>query len=118
MTYGWDAGNLIDNECRADNFHTFVTNVLEKLPGIYSRSLHEFVGPPDQPIEFIGKYENLVEDLVTALQLAGEQFDPAAIRNLPPYNVSDKKSFPAAFTPALEAHVLAAEAEAVSRFRY
>lgn len=118
MTYGWDAENLIDNTCRSNDFHTFVATVLEKLPGIYSRSLHEFVGPPQQPIDFIGKYENLVEDLITALHRAGEQFNPAAIRNLPPYNVSNKQAFPASFTPALEAAVLVAEAEAIQRFGY
>ncbi len=118
MTYGWDLHNVIDQRCRSDDFHTFVASVLTQMPGIYGQSLLEFVGSEVHPIDFIGKYENLVEDLIRALQLAGEQFDAAAIRALPPYNVSDKRSFPANFTPELEAAVLQSEADVLRRFGY
>ena len=118
MTYGWDPHNVIDQRCRADDFHSFVTAVLTHMPGVYGQSLDEFVGTAAHPIDFIGKYENLTEDLVSALQLAGERFDANAIRALPPYNVSDKQAFPADFTPALEAAVLRAEAGTISRFGY
>ena len=118
MTYGWDPHNELDQLCKADDFSTFVRSVLSRLPGVYSRSLHEFVGAPGHEINFIGRYENLVEDLVRALHLAGENFDESAIRALPPTNVSDKSAFPANFAPGLEAQVLQAEAEAISRFGY
>ncbi|HTQ98623.1 MAG TPA: hypothetical protein VMH83_01475 [Candidatus Acidoferrum sp.] len=118
MTYGWDPLNALDQACRRDDFAAFVDAVLTTMPGIYSRSLRDFVGPPGQEIDFIGKYESLTDDLIRALQLAGEGFDAAAIRALPPANASDKQRFPAEFTPELTARVLAAEAEAVSRFGY
>lgn len=118
MTYGWDPHNAIDQRCRADDFHAFATAVLTQMPGVYSRSLADFVGTAQQPIDFIGKYENLVEDLITALNLAGCRFDEDAIRALPPLNVSDKQAFPADFTPALEAAVLSAEADLITRFGY
>ncbi len=118
MTYGWDPDNTLDQLCKADEFSTFVTSVLTQLPGVYSRSLHDFVGAPGHEINFIGRYENLVEDLIRALQLADEAFDAAAIRALPAYNISDKAKFPAVYTPELEAQVLQAEAEALSRFGY
>jgi hypothetical protein len=118
MTYGWDANNLIDQRCRSENFQTFVATVVQQLPGIYSQSLHDFVGRPGHEINFVGKYENLVEDLVSALQQGGELFDAAAIRQLQPLNVSDKQAYPAVYTPELEAGVLAAEAEVIARFNY
>ena len=118
MTYGWDPHNALDQLCQADDFHTFVDSVLTRVPGVYSQSLHDFVGAPGHEINFIGRYENLVEDLIRALKLAGEEFDEAAIRALPPFNVSDKKTFPAAFTPELAERVLQAEAEAMTRFGY
>lgn len=118
MTVGWDAANVLDQRCQSDDFATFVTKVLADFPGVYARSLRDYVGPPEAPIEFIGRFENLVEDLVQALTLAGERFDARAIRQLPPSNVSDKQKAPAQFTPALEAAVRAAEAEVFERFAY
>jgi len=118
MTYGWDPHNALDQLCQADDFTTFVTAVLDQAPGVYSMSLHDFVGAPGHEINFIGRYENLVEDLIHALRLAGEVFDETALRALPPYNISDKARFPAVFTPELAARVLQAEAEVMSRFGY
>lgn len=118
MTVGWDAANELDQRCRSEDFASFVTAVLQHFPGIYARTLRDFVGPPEAPIEFIGRFEHLVEDLVTALTLAGEHFDAEAIRTLPPYNVSDKRKAPAIWTDRLEAAVRTAEAEVFERFGY
>ncbi|MGA0805740.1 MAG: hypothetical protein ACO3PV_04395 [Pseudohongiellaceae bacterium] len=118
QTVGWDPENELDRKCRADDFTRFVTKVLLAFPGVYARSLRDYVGPPETPIEFIGRFENLVEDLVRALTLAGETFAADAIRGLPPSNVSDKQKAPAQFTPELEAAVRAAEAEVFERFGY
>lgn len=118
MTTGWDPHNELDLRCRADDFETFVRAVLAAYPGIYARTLVEFVGPPEAPIEFVGRYECLVEDLVKALTLAGESFDAGAIRTLPPYNVSDKQKAPASYTAELEAAVRQAEAAVFERFGY
>ena len=54
-------------ECRSDSFHKFVRDVLDKFTGVYSKSLIDFVGETNDEIEFIGKYENLVDDLIFAL---------------------------------------------------
>jgi hypothetical protein len=118
MTVGWDPSNALDQACHTDDFAVFVSKVVMQFPGIYARSLLEYVGPPEAPIEFIGRFEHLVEDLVLALTLAGERFDETVIRNMPPSNVSDKKKAPAAFTPALEAMVRSAEADVFERFGY
>lgn len=41
---------------------------------------------------FVGTQENLGQDLITALTMAGEKFDPAAILATSAYNVSDYDS--------------------------
>jgi hypothetical protein len=118
MTNGWDPANRLDVECRSTSFHQFVRNVLDQFPGIYGENLVKFVGPPEDEIEFVGKYENLVEDLILALKYAGERFDEKAIRTLSPCNVSDKIRFPAEYTDLLEYEVRQAEIMVIRRFRY
>ncbi|SER44876.1 Sulfotransferase family protein [Nitrosomonas sp. Nm51] len=118
MTYGWDSDNQLDRACRSDNFQNFVRQVLNKFPGVYSKSLAGFVGETDNEIEFVGKYENLIGDLITALRSAGEDFNEQPIRTLPPHNVSNKNRFPAIYTSALEAEVKKAEHITMKRFSY
>ena len=118
MTYGWDVTNPLDMECISYNFHQFVHNVLDKFPGAFYKNLTNFVGDVGNEIEFIGKYENLVEDLITALMLAGESFDEEFIRNFSPFNVSDKINYPAHYTDQLEAVVRSAESQWIARFNY
>lgn len=118
MTTQWDVRNPLDMDCRSDNFVEFIQNVLNKYPGAYGRSLVKYVGTRDQEIEFIGRYENLVNDLVHALRLAGERFREETILGFPPYNVSDKLRFPAQYTSELETQVKLAEAEVMDRFGY
>ncbi len=118
MGAGWDSNNQMDIDCQSDNFHEFIRNVLAKYPGLYGRSLTELLGKGETEIEYIGKYENLVEDLIEALTRAGETFDEGAIRDFPPVNVSDKKRFPAELSAGLEAKVIEAEMEVIRRFGY
>jgi hypothetical protein len=118
MTYGWDNRSAIDEYCHADNFDAFVTRVITRMPGVYSQSIADFVGTEQQPIDFIGKYESLVEDLIKALTMAGCRFSENAIRALPPINVSNKEAFPAEYSPELEAAVLRTEAGIINRFNY
>jgi hypothetical protein len=118
MGVGWDPRNPRDVACQSGEFHVFVRNVLERFPGFCSAGFELYTGPRTAPIEFVGKYENLVDDLILGLRLAGEQFDEAAIRRIPPLNVSDKTRFPAEYTPDLEQAVKRAEREAMERYGY
>jgi len=118
MTNEWDVNNQLDMDCKSDDFNDFIRNVLNKYPRCYGDSLIDFVGDRENEIEFIGKYENLAEDLITALKYAQEVFNEASIRNLPPYNVSDKTRFPAKYTKELEAEVRQIEINVIERFGY
>lgn len=118
MGAGWNPPNQMDRECRSDEFKTFVLNVLEYYPGFCTHVYEQYVGPPNDTIEFVGKQENLVEDLITALRSAGEEFDESLIRAFPPQNVSDQTRFIATYTPELERRVREAERAAIERHGY
>jgi hypothetical protein len=118
MTYGWDERNPLDQRCRSEHFHNFVEQVLELFPGFITTSLVEFLGENYDQIDYVGKYENLVDDLIHALRMAGEVFDENSIRALAPCNVSNKEKYPAEFTPELEQHIRESELTIMQRFDY
>ena len=102
---------------KSTEFSDFVETSFTNFPGFLSVMYEDFLGPPGA-IEFIGRYENLQDDLIEALRLAGETEGWGAanyhvIRNLPPVNVSSAK---AGMAPELEAMILESEAHAVERF--
>jgi hypothetical protein len=118
MTYGWDDKNVMDQACCSEHFQTFVTCILERFPGIVSNSLDEFFGENYDQVNFVGKYENLVDDLIFVLRIAGETYSEECIRKLPPCNVSDKTKYPAAFTPMLVRRIMISEQRMIERFGY
>lgn len=76
MGYGWDKENQLDMDCWSNDFQKFVQNVLMRYPGCYSKRIQDMLGvrQTDADVSFIGKYENLLDDLLKALILAGETF--------------------------------------------
>jgi len=103
-------------EC--DDFPAFVDVACSRLRGFLSDMYEVYLGPPGE-IEFVGRYENLRDDLITALQLSGEcqdwkpeDFDP--IRELAPVNVSSKSTN--TITPDLEARIVENEKRTMERF--
>jgi hypothetical protein len=118
MKEGWDWNNVEERECHSDDFQVFVRNAVEKYPGFCGYYYECFVGPVGAEIEFIGRQENLVNDLVEALKQAGEDFDEDVVRNYPPQNVGDRANFDANYTPELEEAVRRSEWPAIRRFGY
>jgi hypothetical protein len=116
--HGWDAKNPFDQECRAEGFEWFLAGVLDRRPGHCSRVFELFTGSPDRAIEFIGRFEYLVDDLILGLSLAGEQFDEAAVRATPAVNVGDYDRYSTVCSPEIRARILEAEAPALERFGY
>lgn len=112
---------VVDHEicstCWSDDFVEFQWNVVRRFPGACYEFAEAFVGPPEREIDFVGRQENLVEDLIAALRMAGEEFDEARLRSVPPANVSDR-SVMGRYTPDLARAVLAAEARHLQRFGY
>jgi hypothetical protein len=82
-------------------------------PGSLGRYFERFVGSPDAPIDFIGRFESLSEDLVRALGLAGQEYDKEALRAVPPVN---RSSPPPPCPPEIRDELIRAEREVYERF--
>ncbi len=113
---GWDPTNNWDDIVRCDSFTEFVEKVLGETPAYYSKLIRRFVGRVGDEIDFVGRFESLTDDLIHALELAGEQFDPDVIRETPPVNQSSYDAHPAVYTDDLAQRVLEVEVEVVNRF--
>jgi hypothetical protein len=77
------------------SFEEFCEYVLEYHPGYCTKNYWVSLGAPETEIEFIGRTENLREDLLRALELAGETVTDEQrrfIREFPPHNVSPRVS--------------------------
>jgi hypothetical protein len=102
------------------DFPDFLEQVVENCPGYLSEYYPRFVGPPDREINFIGRYERLVDDLVVALRLAGQDFDEKVIRTMPPINRSlsedDEEVVVAQCSSDLIARLAETEQEIYERF--
>lgn len=93
MTHGWRPDvrtdmNFLDLYCRSDDFETFICNIFKRYPNGFIGDLmlrYQF------NCDFVGRYENLREDLIKALRLASERFDPDFIRSYQVRNASNKK---------------------------
>lgn len=71
------------------DFEKFVGNVLDAYPDGFVTQLYQFyVGEDLEKVDFIGRQENLADDLVTALTLAGEEFDESLLRTTRWHNIS------------------------------
>ena len=104
-------------QCESDDFSQFVRRCIEREPAYVTRMYEWYVGPPGfQTVDFVGRYENLADDLVRVLERIGCEFDEAALRGHPPTNVSDKKGGEPVWEPELRERILALEAPAVRRF--
>jgi len=91
----------------SDNFDEFVNNVLDAYPQGFVSHLYQFY---TGDVQFIGKQERLADDLVTALEYAGEEFDEAALRATPRRNISpDKWKARAVLTPETTERVAVCE---------
>lgn len=68
-----------------DEFERFVTNSVEKFPdGFVTELFQYYVGK----VDFVGRQEDLANDLVRVLTLVGEEFDVGALRSTRRYNVA------------------------------
>lgn len=111
---------IVDHEicatCWAEDYATFVERLLTRFPGHYGRLVERVLGPIGDRVDFVGRHEHLLDDLLLALRLAGQPHNADAIRAVPAANVS--APLPAALPADLESALLAAEQPLVRRFGY
>jgi Sulfotransferase family len=94
-------------------FPDFVARTAEELPGILSKAYRKYFGPPESPIDFIGRFESLENDLVRALTLSGVEFDEDAVRKMPPNSQSGRHPD---CPPEVAAKLVQSERETYERF--
>ncbi|MBI1210461.1 MAG: hypothetical protein GC190_03285 [Alphaproteobacteria bacterium] len=109
---GWHP-NAILNGCGAEDFNTFVANVVRKRPGYVTELFGWYTKPP---ISFIGRQENLAEDLIRVLSMRGIAFDEQRIRSSIRENVSGDHHLE--WDPDLRRDVVQLEYAAFRRFGY
>jgi hypothetical protein len=114
---GWQTfGAVLDHECRADDFETWMRNVLAYVPeGFLSRIYRIYT----EGVDFVGKIESFQDDFCRALTLAGEKFSPKIIQSLPRRNITSARFTAAATLPKLLAEkVMATESYVIKRWGY
>jgi hypothetical protein len=107
--------NAMLNGLGSPDFNTFMANVLRKRPG-YVTEMYGWYTPPN--IDFVGKQENLTEDLAQALTLMKVDFDPAQLKAMPVINESPSKIPKPEWDPKLKRQTLLAEYAGYVRFGY
>ena len=75
-------------DCHSNSFDQFVRNCIDHYPGGLVSSLYEAY---TAECDFVGKQENLSADLQTALDQAGERYNPARLLSTQPRNVRGQK---------------------------
>lgn len=84
-TSSWSHTNPFDQQCADDYFLEFVKKALASYPVGYVTWLYEFY---TENSGFVGRQENLRNDLIAALQWAGEDYALDGIESITPKNVS------------------------------
>ena len=115
MERGWRPHFDLDRECHHGTFREFVRNVIVKFPGFLTRMFERYAGPTDNPVDFVGKQERLVEDLVLLLNNRGERFDEHALRSTEARNMTSTRPPVADETTDL---ICVAEQEMLARYAY
>lgn len=92
---GWSDPDVlvIDRLFKGSEFNEFVLGCMERFPGgMLTRIYKEFTGEDLQRVDYIGKQENLRQDLITALTKAKEGFNAEIIKNMAQLNVISRRA--------------------------
>jgi len=102
------------------DFETFIKRYLDHYPGRVGEVFDLYAGPADDPIDFIGRQERLVDDLVEALTRFDVPFDETKLRAHKRANqsASPKLNQASKYPPDLRAEVMQAEADTLRRYGY
>jgi hypothetical protein len=102
---------------RSDNFSDFIRHCIDREPGYVSRMYEWYIGPPGQQfVDFVGRYECLVDDLVRILTILEQPFDEAALRTQDRVNVSRRLRGEPVWDDDLKRQILALEVPAIRRY--
>ena len=83
---GWESGDTMYRKCASDKFDVFVRSVLQEYGGVSSARYKRCLGENAELLNVVGRFENITEDLIYALEMAGEEFDSEIIHSNGPTN--------------------------------
>ena len=108
--------NAVLNGCGSPDFNTFVRNVVDKRPGYVTELFNSYAQPQ---VDFVGRQENLRQDLITVLETLDLDFDEDLLMNQEEVGVSAPPSGqPLEWDPLLRQEVLRLEIVAMLRHGY
>lgn len=110
----WHPCLALNNKGHSD-FRVFIENVLAAHPGFVTEMYSRYT---DHGIHFVGKQENLVEDLIHVLQSLEVRVDPKYIRRIPLTNVSSELQIPMCWAENIRARVQQLEFAGLLRYGY
>jgi hypothetical protein len=116
MRTGWVENHLVDSVTRSEDFNEFISRVVDRLPGHFADRVALYIGEPEEPISYIGRFERLREDLVCAFRIVGEPFDEATLRAHPVVNANEYERTGAFYEPGPAAALADAERRLIERF--
>lgn len=107
--------NAMLNGTGADNFNDCMRNIVAKRPGYATEMFGWYT---TTHVDFIGKQENLREDLITVLKQLDVDFDEEFVRNFENYGVSDKPKEPIIWDEDVKKEVQKLEYVSFVRYSY
>jgi len=111
VEHGWNNTMESDFVCKTYDFNEFISNVIERMPGYLSNLYRVYT----EGLDFVGRTETLVDDLIKALSMAGETFNEKLIRETPMENCSQIK---VEYDPKLAEKLLKVEKEVVEKYDF
>jgi len=111
----WHPNAVLNGLGEGRGFNEFMTAVMDRYPGYVSALFSHYTF---RPVDFVGKQENLREDLITVLDRIGCEFDPAIIRGKERINRSRGDSEKAPWDAAVRERAMRLERAALERFGY
>jgi hypothetical protein len=108
---------------KSASFEEFIENYLKLVPGSVTANFKRFLSFDGKfpAVDFVGRTENLPNDLIKALEMAGEKFDAEIVRSVPPQHVLSKKKEwkeKCKYSPELKKAVVESEKELFEIFGF
>ena len=107
--------NAVLNGLGDPDFNQFVRKVIRKRPGYVTEMYGWYT---KSQIDFVGKQENLPDDLITVLKQMNLEFDEAFVRNYPRVGESPSPSAEIVWEGSLKEEVYKLEYAGIVRYGY
>ncbi len=111
----WHPNSYLERIGSSD-FNSFMESVIDHYPG-YLTQMYGWYAPPGE-VDFIGRTNSLVDDLISVLRRVGADFDEREIRNTEKINTSPSHLDKPDWDEDLRAKVRQMEAPIFERFGY